>query len=580
MHAVHAPMMALVSPDPVLNFPAGTVLNPQLFLRNTAAWPLELSGTLNWRSPSNTGTFTMPLLTLAPGELRVLRLSDYIQSGQIPSDANWSTVKFTYTGRSGDLVPIASSYDSSAKYGLQTPFSEGMAAHWAGSMWHVDSTRNTLISATNGGDKPTHTAVNVYYGAGKQEYQILKQLNPGEQLWIDLGQIIRGQIADSKGSVIPPGTTMGTYELLDLDHAAGTIYEGKLILDSAYGRGYYGCATCCGDDKIQGVTWSPTPYTNTVGNGTWNTLWAYDMCYSGWDDVTPSGSGWGSTNTGVATVASEYTSLVGAGGASGFTNSIYLPTNNPKTNCANAPFTVQSQSINSVIIDVNGNAFIPLRQSPSTGPNSATYTASANPAVSGATWSWSIDAGADKVSLTQNANSATLTAMAKSSSQRDITLTATYTLPDGTKLPKSVTPTVVQPTSLTIPTTTNGTILCDPLGSFSKCVEDTFSGQGSYNAPMLQATYSIIDQFGNQSFGGLGLQIQESYTTPTGTCSGLPVNTSSGVGDHVSDCYYICSETCRTGGSCSSSATQTITINGFQVATKSVTWTGQGVTLQ
>jgi hypothetical protein len=34
-HTMRAPMMALANPDPVLQFPSGTKLNPQVFLRNT-----------------------------------------------------------------------------------------------------------------------------------------------------------------------------------------------------------------------------------------------------------------------------------------------------------------------------------------------------------------------------------------------------------------------------------------------------------------------------------------------------------------------------------------------------------------
>lgn len=36
---------------------------------------------------------------------------------------------------------------------------------------------------------------------------------------------------------------------------------------------------------------------------------------------------------------------------------------------------------------------------------------------------------------------------------------------------------------------------------------------------------------------------------------------------------HLCSEICRTGGSCSSGATQTITANGYNVFQKPITWT-------
>jgi hypothetical protein len=91
-----------------------------------------------------------------------------------------------------------------------------------------------------------------------------------------------------------------------------------------------------------------------------------------------------------------------------------------------------------------------------------------------------------------------------------------------------------------------------------------------------------MDQFSPaQAIKGFGLRIEESYTTPSGPCAGGPVIIGEpALGDTVTDCFYFCSETCRTGGSCNVSATQTIKVNGFTVATKSVTWTCTGVTIQ
>ena len=88
-------------------------------------------------------------------------------------------------------------------------------------MWHVDSTRDTLITATNGGDKPTHAAIALFYSAGTQKYQLQQLLNPGEQMFVDVGKIIHGQLPDKSGNVIPPATMMGSYELRDADNSAG-----------------------------------------------------------------------------------------------------------------------------------------------------------------------------------------------------------------------------------------------------------------------------------------------------------------------------------------------------------------------
>ena len=100
----------------------------------------------------------------------------------VPTDAYWATVVLKYQGRRGDIVPIATSFDQSGRYGLQTPFAEGVSHLWKGSMWHVDGTHNSLITAGNGGTGPTHAAITLFYDKGKSSYTIEKQIEPGEQI--------------------------------------------------------------------------------------------------------------------------------------------------------------------------------------------------------------------------------------------------------------------------------------------------------------------------------------------------------------------------------------------------------------
>jgi hypothetical protein len=124
-HTMRAPMMALANPDPVLQFPSGTKLVPQVFLRNTTAVPLPVGASLLWRSPSQSASLALPEMALPPGATRVLNLAD--AGAGVPADAYWATIVLKYQGRRGDIVPIATSFDESGRYGLQTPFSEGVS---------------------------------------------------------------------------------------------------------------------------------------------------------------------------------------------------------------------------------------------------------------------------------------------------------------------------------------------------------------------------------------------------------------------------------------------------------------------
>ncbi len=89
-HTMRAPMMALAKPDPVLQFPSGTALVPQLFLRNSTAVSLSATVSVRWRSASQTGTLPLPPLQLAPGEIRTLDLAGGSADATLPADAYWA----------------------------------------------------------------------------------------------------------------------------------------------------------------------------------------------------------------------------------------------------------------------------------------------------------------------------------------------------------------------------------------------------------------------------------------------------------------------------------------------------------
>jgi len=310
---VRAPMMALVNPDPVLMFPAGTKLMPQVFLRNTTASALPVAASLQWRNPSQSGSVTLPETVLAPGVTRVLNLADTA----VPANAYWSTVVLQYQGRRGDIVPIATSFDESGRYGLQTPFAEGVSHLWKGSMWHVDGTHNSLITVGNGGTGPTHAAVTLFYNHGKSFYTVEKQLEPGEQIWTDVGDIIRNQVPDKDGKTIPRDVMMGSYELRDLDHiGVGYLYEGKLVIDKSWGHGYYGCAGCCG---YEGQRLLPNPFGGGVGTQGNNTAESEDMCSDSWVDLTSEAYDWASTNSGIVNLPNATSHFMSPGTVTGST---------------------------------------------------------------------------------------------------------------------------------------------------------------------------------------------------------------------------------------------------------------------
>ena len=170
---------------------------------------------------------------------------------------------------------------------------------------------------------------------------------PGEQTWVNLGDLIRHQIADKNGRVIPPGVIEGSYEIKDLDaKGAGYLYEGKTITDKTFGHATYGCAECCmqtgpGYDAFDILD---DPANGTVGGSYLFYAAAIDACSGLYGDVAA--SDWSSSDTAVGTIDySGNMSFVGAGTTTVRASSRLSSVNNccgrPQTFFASATATVQ-----------------------------------------------------------------------------------------------------------------------------------------------------------------------------------------------------------------------------------------------
>jgi hypothetical protein len=419
-HVLRAPMMALTQPDPALAYPKDTVLNPRLFLRNAGQNKLQVSAAIHWHSQTTEGTYNYPPLSLGSNEVTTLDLGLLQNSGAIPASANWSNIALSYSGKSADLVPVAVSYDSKQRYGLQSPFTEGTNRVFKGGMWHVDSTHNSLITTGNGGSETTKAQVTLFYNGGKSRYRIEKLLMPGQQLLLDVGQLIRNQVPDTDGTVIPPETMMGSYELRDLDHpAVGLLYEGKLTIDKTYGHASYGCGTCCGYVK---ATLQPNPFSSPPGFGYQDFYQAQEQCGGTWDDYTGTARSWQSSNTAVATLPNSTLHTLAVGNATGSALNT-LQASKPAPRCPQADF--QGSQPVTVVPNITGSNTVWWfnGQNPPGYNTSVTLTSSG-----GSSTSWSITAGSDKVRLsgaTGTSITVTSTGTAWSSFSGDIGIVAT-----------------------------------------------------------------------------------------------------------------------------------------------------------
>ncbi len=297
-----AAMVALGNPDPVLRLPDGTVLASELMIRNASGQTLDVSLSASWRADADWGVADLGAVQLEANETQIVRLNKFQESGLLPRGAHWASVKLKYRGARGDLVAMNASHDPTYRYLLQSPFTDALSFSWKGGMWVVDATHNSLITAGNASDKPARVKATLQHAAGAFELPE-KTLLPGESMWLNVRNLIQNQVLDRAGNTIPAGIASGVYEFDQVDDdMVGTLYEGKLILDSTFGQATYGCANCCGYDAL-GLL--PNPLGVPVGFTNQDRIYVENACTGAVIERTTYGFSWLTGNSTIAGINSS-----------------------------------------------------------------------------------------------------------------------------------------------------------------------------------------------------------------------------------------------------------------------------------
>ena len=305
-----APLLALRMPDPELGLPADTTLQPTIFVRNTTAKSVTANLALSWQAVTGTAQVRLPRLQLPPFATQQLQMGAMQQQLGIPEDAHWATATLTTSAAPDDLIAIASSVDAASRFHLDASFSGTVTGHFVGGEWRADSNHDQLISVTNSGQKPTNALLTLHYDNGQKSYEMQQSIQPGDQVFVDVVELIRNRVADRRGQTLPTDLTFGTYDVLDLSGGSGGLSVGSLALDKALGyQAAVPSPDCCGD---YGDVLSPDSIEVDISGFQTVEGQARNQC-TGQLDVLAGLTSWWSGNSGVAQVANAKVTGVAPG---------------------------------------------------------------------------------------------------------------------------------------------------------------------------------------------------------------------------------------------------------------------------
>ena len=139
---------------------------------------------------------------------------------------------------------------------------------------------------------------------------------------LDFGKLIHDQVPDKSGQFLPPDLTTGAYRILDLtDHAAGGLYEGKVIVDKTYGHAAYGCAICCGPNNPYMLY---NPLLVPVGGSSGQQIDAINSCSRTSVNITSDFPTWWTDSTSIATASGSQINGIAVGSTNNNAQSIMM----------------------------------------------------------------------------------------------------------------------------------------------------------------------------------------------------------------------------------------------------------------
>jgi hypothetical protein len=303
----------LRNPSSAIGLPAGIQLQPTILVRNETAHPVPAELALKWRSDSGEGSVKLPAFQLAPFATQQFQIGAMEKQLGIPEGAHWALVALSSSGPE-QLAALAATYDISGRYMLQTPFSSHPAGHYAGGEWRIDSNHNQIISVTNSEQKPAEAALSLHYDNGRRTYEMRQTIQPGDQMWVNLAELTRDRVPDSRGNILAADASYGTYDVREWDNVRGGLILGALALDNTYGshvRHQY--ANCCG---YEGIFWDPDEFVFLFDSGADpGAIVGSDACTGEQEDISFDFTDWFSSDSSVAKVTTKLVTPEAAGQA-------------------------------------------------------------------------------------------------------------------------------------------------------------------------------------------------------------------------------------------------------------------------
>jgi Bacterial Ig-like domain (group 2) len=156
----------------------------------------------------DTGTISLPQVSLAPGEIKLLNTSN----PQLRrSDFATAGLEIRYTGAPGSMIATASSVSQSGNHVFALPMKDpnGGLSSTGDYPWFINETSATVVFIKNTTDEPQYFHLDLVYANDRRWGSNLRLLAPHQTFALDVKKIRDSQEKGIEGNTLPPDATTG-----------------------------------------------------------------------------------------------------------------------------------------------------------------------------------------------------------------------------------------------------------------------------------------------------------------------------------------------------------------------------------
>src|SRR5262245_20219073 len=183
-------------------------LKPVTAVRNIGDSATIVTATVPYsKQNGDTGTISLPQVSLAPGEIKLLNTSN---SQLRRNDFDTAGLEIKYTGAPGSVIASATSVSQSGNQVFAVPMKDpkGGLSSTGGYPWFIEETSSTVVFIKNVTNEPQEFILNIFYPGGRWGLKS-SSLAPNQTLAVDVRKLRDTQEKGVEGNAIPPDATSG-----------------------------------------------------------------------------------------------------------------------------------------------------------------------------------------------------------------------------------------------------------------------------------------------------------------------------------------------------------------------------------